>query len=72
MAFVHQKKYKKPMEYKKAINILLKIMDKHSLNVEEKEAIVTAISTLDCGSLVNNRLKGIIKARKTKREKDAE
>jgi hypothetical protein len=58
------------MEYKKAISILLKIMDKYQLDVEEKEAILTAIGTLDCGSLAENRFKGIIKARKIKRDKD--
>lgn len=52
------------MEYKKAINILLKIMDKPSLNAKEKEAILTAIGTLDCGSLAENRFKGMVKARK--------
>lgn len=58
------------MEYKKAITILLKIKNKYPLSNEEKEAIVTAIGTLDCGSLANNRLKGIIKSRKAKQEKD--
>ena len=54
------------MEYKKAIAILLEILNKHSLSVGEKEAIIMAIGTLDCGSLAKNRLKGIIKGRKTK------
>jgi hypothetical protein len=54
------------MEYKKAITILLEILNKYSLNVEEKEAIVIAIGTLDCGSLAKNRIKGIIKGRKAK------
>jgi hypothetical protein len=60
------------MEYKKAIDILLKIMDRHSLNTEEKEAIITAISTLDCGSLAENRFKGIIKGRKSKQDSNIE
>jgi hypothetical protein len=58
------------MEYKKAISVLIKIMKKPSLNAEEKEAIVTAIGTLDCGSLVSNRIRGIIKGRKAKKDKD--
>lgn len=62
----------KLMEYKKAINILLKMTDRYSLDAEEKEAILTAIGTLDCGSLAENRLKHIIKGRKAKRDKDME
>jgi len=58
------------MEYKKAIDVLLKAINKHSLNAEEKEAILTAIGTLDCGSLAENRFKGIIKGRKARRDKD--
>jgi len=60
------------MEYKKAITILLKMTDKYPLNVEEKEAIITAMGTLDCGSLVENRVKRIIKSRKAKQAKDVE
>ena len=58
------------MEYKKAISILSKIMNKHLLDAEEKEAIKTAIGTLDCGSLAENRFKKIIKGKKFKKEKD--
>jgi hypothetical protein len=58
------------MEHKKAINVLLKIKKKYSLNSEEEEAILIAIGTLDCGSLINNRIKRIIKARKAKQDKD--
>jgi hypothetical protein len=58
------------MEYKKAMNILLKLLDKDFLNAEEKEAVQTAIGTLDCGSLCENRVKGMIKARKVKHDKD--
>ncbi|MFZ2390704.1 MAG: hypothetical protein WAW15_02725 [Minisyncoccales bacterium] len=58
------------MEYKKAISVLSKIMDKYLLDTEEKEAILTAIGTLDCGSLAENRFKKIIKGKKAKREKD--
>ena len=45
-------------------------MKKPSLNAEEKEAMVTAIGTLDCGSLASNRIKGAIKGKKAKREND--
>lgn len=58
------------MEHKKAINTLLKTLDKYPFNTEEKEAILIAIGTLDCGSLIDNRIKGIIKSRKNKLERD--
>lgn len=58
------------MEYKEAIKILLRLLDKDFLNVEEKKAVQTAIGTLDCGSLGENRVRGMIKARKVKRDKD--
>ncbi len=46
-------------------------MKKYSLDSEEKEAILTAIGTLDCGSLIDNRLKRMIKNQKDKRDKNA-
>jgi hypothetical protein len=58
------------MEYKKAMDILLEMSSKYPLSAEEKEAIQTAIGTLDCGSLAENRFKGILKGRKAKRDKD--
>jgi len=58
------------MEYKKAIGVLLEMMER-SNNPEEKEALLTAIGTLDCGSLADNRLKGIMKSRKEKKDDDA-
>ncbi|MFA5086883.1 MAG: hypothetical protein WC470_01105 [Candidatus Paceibacterota bacterium] len=60
------------MEYKKAISILLKIMERDSLTAEEKEAIQIAIGTLDCGSLAENRFRGILKGMKAKKGKDLE
>lgn len=57
------------MDYKKAIDILMKMLDKPSLNNEEKEAILTAIGTLDWGSLAKNRLKRIIKVKKANQRK---
>ncbi|HBU07208.1 MAG TPA: hypothetical protein DEB09_03950 [Candidatus Magasanikbacteria bacterium] len=60
------------MEYKKALNILLKMLNKYSFTTEEKDAMITAVGTLDCGSLMDNRFKGIIKSRKKKQAKDLE
>lgn len=60
------------MEYKEALEILLKMLQTHSFKPQEKAAIVTAISTLDAGSLMDTRFKGILKNRKTKREKSLE
>lgn len=58
------------MEYKKAIDILLKMQSKYQVSSEEKEAILTAIGTLDCGSLAENRFRKIIKGKKAKLERD--
>jgi hypothetical protein len=56
------------MEYQKAIDILKKLLDRHSLNAEEKEAVMTAIGLLSWTSLS----KSITKARKAKRDKSTE
>ena len=56
------------MEYEKAIAILKKLPDRHTLDVEEKEAVTTAIGLLSLGSLAKSR----IKAQKTKRDKNTE
>lgn len=56
------------MEYQKAIAVLKSLLDKHPLDAEEKEAIITAIGLLSLGSLANGR----IKARKIKRDKSTE
>jgi hypothetical protein len=60
------------MEYKKAIEVLIKLPEKHKLNAEEKEAVIAAIGVLDCATLAENRMKGIIKAKKAKRDKSFE
>ncbi len=57
------------MDYKKAIEILLYLIKKYSLKGEEKDAILMAIGTLDCGALANNRVKGIVKSIKNKQNK---
>ena len=56
------------MEYEKAITILKKLLDRQSLDAEEKEAIMTAIGILSLGSLANSR----IKAQKAKRDKNTQ
>ncbi|MDP2741663.1 MAG: hypothetical protein Q8O66_03200 [bacterium] len=58
------------MEYRKAIDVLMKMLSKYSFSAEEKEAIMTAVGTLDFGSLAKNRMKRIIKAKQDKRKKD--
>jgi len=53
------------MEYQKAIAILKGLLDRHSLDAEEKEAVVTAIGVLSWGALSKSK----IKAQKAKRDK---
>lgn len=45
------------MEYQKAIAVLKSLLDKHPLDAEEKEAIITAIGLLSLGALANGRIK---------------
>ena len=56
------------MEYEKAIAILKSLLDRRSLNAEEKEAVLTAIGVLSWGSLSKSK----IKAQKAKRDKSTE
>lgn len=56
------------MEYQKAIDVLKRLLAKHPLDTEEKEAIMTAIGLLSWGGLS----KSITKARKAKRDKSTE
>jgi hypothetical protein len=56
------------MEYQKAIAILKSLLDKHPLNAEEKEAVLTAIGILSWGSLSKSK----IKAQKAKRDKSTQ
>jgi len=60
------------MEYKKAVTILISLLDRHSLDDEEKEAVLTAIGILDWASLSKSGIKAQIKARKAKRDKSTE
>lgn len=57
------------MELKKAMAILIGMLDKYPLAAEEKEAVLAAIGTLDCAVLAESRMKSIIKAKKDKRDK---
>jgi hypothetical protein len=56
------------MEYQKAIAILKSLLDQHSLDTEEKEAVLTAIGVLSWGSLSKSK----IKAQQAKRDKSTE
>ena len=56
------------MEYQEAIAILKSLLDRHSLDAEEKEAVFTAIGVLSWGSLSKSKLK----AQKAKRDKSTE
>lgn len=56
------------MEYNKAVAVLKRLLDRHDLEEEEKEAVMTAIGVLSWGSLAESR----IKSRKTRREKSTE
>ncbi|MFH1036860.1 MAG: hypothetical protein V1756_02265 [Patescibacteria group bacterium] len=53
------------MEHKKAISVLINILDKRSISAEEKEAVLTAIGVLDWASRAKSRIKAL-KDRKIK------
>jgi hypothetical protein len=56
------------MEYEKAIAILKNILNRQSLNAEEKDAVITAIGLLSLGALSKSK----IKAQKAKRDKSTQ
>lgn len=56
------------MEYQEAIAILKGLLDRHSLDAEEKEAVMTAIGVLSWGAISKSR----IKAQRAKRDKNAQ
>ncbi len=56
------------MEYTQAIVILKNLLEKHPLNEEEKEAVMTAIGILSWGSLSKSK----IKAQKARKDKSTE
>jgi hypothetical protein len=56
------------MEYQKAIAILQNLLNRHSLNAEEKEAIMIAIGILSWVTLSKSKMK----AQKARRDKSTE
>jgi hypothetical protein len=56
------------VEYEKAIVILKSLLDKHPLDTEEKEAVMTAIGLLSWGALSQSRIKTL----KAKRDKSTQ
>ncbi len=56
------------MEYQQAIDILKNMLDKHTLDTDEKEAVMAAIGMLSWASLSKSQ----IKARKAKKDKSTE
>jgi len=56
------------MEYKEAIELLMKMMKKYDFSNEEKEAIRIAVGTLDCGKMADNRYRKVMKSIKLKKE----
>ncbi len=60
------------MEYEKAITILTSLLDGHSLDAEEKEAVVTAIGMLSWGALSKSRIKALKIKRDAKQQKSTE
>jgi hypothetical protein len=47
------------MEYKEAVDVLKRLMEKHPLDAEEKEAVMTAIGVLVWGALGKSKTKAI-------------
>ena len=60
------------MEYKKAVAVLMELLDKYTLDEEEREAVLTAVGLFDWASIAKNRMKDKIKSWKEKKEKDIE
>ena len=56
------------MEDKQAIKILMELVKKYPLTVEEKEAVSNAVGILSWTALSESRIKGL----KAKRDKDKE
>jgi hypothetical protein len=45
------------MDDKTALNVLLKLLDRYSLNAEEREAVRTAVGVLSWSSVAKNSIK---------------
>ena len=54
------------MEYKEAVGILKRLAEKHPLDTEEREAVMTAIGVLVWGALCTSKTRAI-KAKRDKR-----
>ncbi|MFC1952046.1 hypothetical protein ACFLV8_00210 [Chloroflexota bacterium] len=57
------------MEYEKAIAILTNLLDKPSLNADEKEAITAALGVLSWAILSQNRIKDLEAKREARQNK---
>lgn len=53
------------MDHKTAYNILVRLLDKHQLDEDEQQAVLTAIGVLSWTSLAKSRMESI----KAKRDK---
>ena len=57
------------MEYKKAIEVLQKMLETGRLLPEEKEAVITALGALDWGVQGENRFKNFLKRKKEEQDR---
>jgi hypothetical protein len=57
------------MEYKEALDILIKMAGKSDLTAKEKQAILTAVGVLDMATIAKNSFQRKIQNQKAKREK---
>ena len=60
------------MEYATAVAILKRLLNKHPLDDEEKEAVHTAMGLLTLGALSKNHLKSRLQAKKAQQDKKLE
>ena len=60
------------MEQQKAIDILKSMLDRHVLDAEEKEAVMTAIGILSWAALSKSKIKAQKAKREAKRNKSTE
>ena len=60
------------MEHKTAATILISLLDKQSLDAQEKEAVMTAIGVLSWTSLSKSKIESLKAMREAKRDKSIE
>ncbi len=60
------------MEYQEAITILKSMLDKHSFDEREKEAIMTAMGVLSWGALAKSKMKASRANREAKQNRSTE